>query len=155
MARGCAVAAFAFESFIGCGAQQQSAKSPAGSPSDTAAKPAEKGTLAAAMPSGPSPASGRPIMDTHIHLYQVSKPGGVPWPPPKAKNLYRDILPAEYKELAKKHNIMATGIVEANPTVEEDLRILDLVKGDDFFKFLVASLEIGSPTFSVNLAKLA
>jgi len=155
MTRGCAVAAFAFGSFIGCGGQQQSASSPAAGASDNAAKPAETGTLAAATPTGAAPAAGRPIMDTHIHLYQVTKPGGVPWPPPKAKNLYRDILPAEYKELAKKHNIMGTGIVEANPTMEEDLRILDLVKGDDFFKFFVPCLEIGSPTFASNLDKLA
>lgn len=153
IARGCAVTAFAFGSLVGCGAQQSSATSPSGS-SDTSGKPPATGTLAAATQSS-SPSSGRPIMDTHIHLYQVTKPGGVPWPPPKAKNLYRDILPAEYKELAKKNNIMGTGIVEANPTMEEDLRILDLVKGDEFFKFFVPSLEIGSPTFAQNLDKLA
>jgi predicted TIM-barrel fold metal-dependent hydrolase len=122
---------------------------------DPPTKPGESATRAAAtQPKGAS-ATGRPIMDTHIHLYQVTKPGGAPWPPPKATNLYRDVLPAEYKELAKKHGIVATGIVEANPTVEENLHVLDLVKGDDFFKFLVASLEIGSPTFSANLDKLA
>jgi predicted TIM-barrel fold metal-dependent hydrolase len=151
VSRTCAIALFGFAPLIGCGGQQQTASS---GPSAPPAPPGESGTLAAATQAAPAAAS-RPIMDTHIHLYQVTKPGGVPWPPPKAKNLYRDILPAEYKEVAKKNGIVATGIVEANPTVEEDLRILDLVKGDDFFKFLVASLEIGAPTFSSNLDKLA
>jgi predicted TIM-barrel fold metal-dependent hydrolase len=152
--RRCAIAAIAFGSFLGCGGQQQTGSSGPSSPS-TPAKPAETGTLAAAtQPGAPSTPAG-PIMDTHIHLYQVTKPGGVPWPPPKAKNLYRDILPAEYKEVAKKNGIVATGIVEANPTVEEDQRVLELVKGDDFFKFMVVSLEIGSPAFAANLDKLA
>jgi L-fuconolactonase len=150
VSRTCAIALCGLGPVIGCGAQQQTASSGPNAPST----PGDKGTLAAAtQPS--SQAASHPIMDTHIHFYQVTKPGGVPWPPPKAKNLYRDILPAEYKEVAKKNGIVATGIVEANPTIEEDLRILELVKGDDFFKFFVPSLEIGAPTFSANLEKLA
>jgi L-fucono-1,5-lactonase len=146
MSRASAFAFVALATLSGCGAQQQQGAAPANA---AASKPAEQGSLAADVQ------PGRPIMDTHIHLYQVTKPGGVPWPPPKAKGLYRDILPAEYKEVAKKNGIIATGIVEANPTVEEDQRVLDLVKGDDFFKFMVVSLEIGAPTFSADLAKLA
>jgi L-fuconolactonase len=135
-----------------CQTPQQTA--PKTGEASSGAKPAETGTLAAATQ--PTAAStGRPIMDTHIHFWSPSKPGGIPWPPPKAKNLYREVLPGEYKEVAKKNGIVATGIVEANPTVEEAQRLLELVKGDDFFKFMVASIEIGSPTFSANLEKLA
>src|SRR6476659_4495266 len=96
VARASAVAAIVFGSLAGCGAQQQTAGGGTAASPDSQAKPTETGTLAA---STQAPSSGRPIMDTHIHLYQVTKAGGVPWPPPKAKNLYRDILPAEYKEL--------------------------------------------------------
>ena len=147
------LAALLFGSQLGCGAPQQqaaSAENPAGT---SAAAPSSKEATAelGATPDG----AEHPIMDTHIHLYQVTKPGGVPWPPAKAKNLYRDILPGEYKDIAKQHNIVATGIVEANPTVEEDLRILSLVKDDPFFKFFVPSLEIGSASFSSDLDKLA
>jgi predicted TIM-barrel fold metal-dependent hydrolase len=152
VARASTIAVFAFGSLAGCGAQQQTAGSGSGTSPESQAKPSEPGTLAAATT---PPSSGRPILDTHIHLYQVTKAGGVPWPPPKAKNLYRDILPAEYKELGKKHGIIGTGIVEANPTVEEAQRLLDLTKGDDYFKFMVPSLEIGSPQFAANLDKLA
>src|SRR5205809_2493573 len=56
-----------------------------------------------------APGSQRPIADTHIHLYKVTRPGGVPWPSPKNKILYRDVLPAEYKALARKYGIGSTG----------------------------------------------
>jgi L-fucono-1,5-lactonase len=97
----------------------------------------------------------RPIIDTHIHFYQVTAPGGVPWPSPKQKVIYRDVVPAEYKEVAKKNGITGVVIVEANPTVKENYRVLDLVKGDKLFRGLVGNVEIGTPDFAENLAKLA
>lgn len=97
----------------------------------------------------------RPIFETHIHFYQVTRPGGVPWPPPGATLLYRDVLPSEYKQLAAQHGIVGAGIVEASPLVEDNQWILDLVAGDRFFSFFVGSLEIGSPDFHVNLRRFA
>ena len=97
----------------------------------------------------------RPIVDTHIHLYQVTRPGGVPWPSPRNKVLYRDVLPAEYKALARRYGIVSTGIVEASPLFEDNQAVLDMVKGDPFFSFLVAQMEVGSPDFLANLDRLA
>jgi predicted TIM-barrel fold metal-dependent hydrolase len=96
-----------------------------------------------------------PILDTHIHFYQVTRPGGVVWPEPKQKPLYRDVLPAEYEAIAKQNGIVGAGIVEASPVVEDNFKVLEMTKGNDFFKFLVAQLEIGSPKFSGDLARLA
>jgi predicted TIM-barrel fold metal-dependent hydrolase len=97
----------------------------------------------------------RPIADTHIHLYQVTRPGGVPWPAPTNKILYRDVRPADYKALARKYGIVSAGIVEASPLFADNQAVLDMVKGDPFFPFLVAQVEIGSPHFQVDLDKLA
>jgi L-fuconolactonase len=96
----------------------------------------------------------RPIIDTHIHFYQVTAPGGIPWPSAKQKLIYRDVVPAEYKEVAKKNGITGAVIIEANPTVKENFRVLDLVKGDPLFRGLVGNVEIGSPDFAANLDKL-
>src|SRR5262245_24448559 len=71
----------------------------------------------------------RPIADTHIHLFQVTRPGGVPWPPPANKTLYRDVLPAEYKALAQKSGVIATGIMEASPIHADNLKLLEMTKG--------------------------
>ena len=97
----------------------------------------------------------RPIIDTHIHFYQVTAPGGIPWPSAKQKLIYRDVVPAEYKEVAKKNGITGVVIVEANPTVKENFRVLDLVKGDPLYKGLVGNVEIGTPDFAANIEKLA
>src|SRR6185436_11674793 len=91
--KACAVMLFA--PLLACGAQQSPAKT-----GDTAAKPAES---AQAAESGEK----RPIMDTHIHLWTVTRPGGVAWPSPKHKLIYRDITPAEYEAIAKKNGIIA------------------------------------------------
>ena len=97
----------------------------------------------------------RPIVDTHIHFYRSSRPGGVPWPPAVNAMLHRDVLPAEYKDLARRHGIVAAGIVEASPLVEDNAWILDLVRGDAFFPFFVGQLEVGSPEFIADLDRFA
>ena len=37
------------------------------------------------------------IIDTHIHIYDPSRPEGVSWPPPENKLLYRTVLPEHAK----------------------------------------------------------
>src|SRR5262245_23810944 len=97
----------------------------------------------------------RPIIETHIHFYQPGRAGGVPWPHPASATLYRDALPPEYHELARAHGIVAAGIVEASPLVEDNAWVLDLVRDDPFFFFFVGSLEIGTPGFAGHLAQCA
>ena len=99
-----------------------------------------------------------PIIDTHIHFYQPSRPGGVPWPPaPPASDplLYRDVLPPEYKALATANGILASGVIEASPLVEDNQWILDLLDHDSFFPFFAGQLEIGSADFHANLERFA
>src|SRR5437870_736560 len=95
-----------------------------------------------------------PIVDTHIHFYQPSRPGGVPWPPPSS-TLYRDVLPPEYKDLATRNGILASGVVEASPLVEDNQWILNLLGHDSFFPFYVGQLEIGSADFISNLDRFS
>jgi predicted TIM-barrel fold metal-dependent hydrolase len=98
----------------------------------------------------------KPIVETHIHFYQPSRPGGVPWPNPTDPTvIYRDVLPAEYTPLAKAHGVVLSGIVEASPLVEDNQWVLDLVKRDRFYPFFVGQLEIGSPTFAADLARFS
>jgi L-fuconolactonase len=102
----------------------------------------------------PARTKARPIVETHIHIYQVSRPGGVPWPAPTNKVLYRDVLPAAYEAMARKQGVIAAGIMEASPLFEDNLKIADLIKGNPFFTFYVAQLEIGAPDFAAKLAQL-
>src|SRR2546421_652441 len=100
-------------------------------------------------------AKSRAIIDTHIHIYQVTRPAGVPWPPKENKILYKDYTVADYKAMAKEHGITGAVIVEASPIFEDNLKILADTKGDKFYKGLVGNLEIGKPDFVASLDKLA
>lgn len=95
----------------------------------------------------------RPIVETHIHFWQVSRPGGVPWPTPAEGPIYRDVLPADYTAMARANGVVAAGIVEASGIVEDNQWILDLVRHDRFYSFFVGNLEIGSSTFARDLAR--
>lgn len=97
----------------------------------------------------------RPIVETHIHFWQVTRPGGVPWPTPAEGPIYRDVLPADYEPMAKANGIVTAGVVEASGIVEDNQWILDLLRGDSFFSFYVGNLEIGAPTFAHDLERFS
>src|SRR5664279_1388996 len=95
-----------------------------------------------------------PIIDTHIHFYQPSRPGGVPWPDcPSA--LCRNVLPSEYKGVAMANGIVASGVIEASPLVEDNQWLLNLLGRDSFFRFFAGQLEIGSAGFIASLNRFS
>ena len=102
-----------------------------------------------------APLGKRPIVETHIHFWQVTRPGGVPWPTPDEGPIFRDVLPPEYSAFAKSQGVVAAGIVEASGIVADNQWILDLVRNDPFYSFFVGNLEIGAPTFAADLARFA
>ena len=97
----------------------------------------------------------RPIIDTHIHFWKVTRPGGVPWPTPAEGPIFRDVLPPEYKAVARPNGVVSAVVIEASGIVEDNQWILDLVRHDRFFPAFVGNLEIGAPTFAADLARFA
>jgi L-fuconolactonase len=97
----------------------------------------------------------RPIVDTHIHFWQVTRPGGVPWPTPAEGPIFRDVLPPEYTAIARANGVIKAVVVEASGIVEDNQWILDLVRHDRFYSAFVGNLEIGAPTFAGDLARFA
>ena len=97
----------------------------------------------------------RPIVESHIHFWQVTRPGGVPWPTPAEGPIYRDVLPGDYTSMAKANGVVTAGVVEASGIVEDNQWILDLLKGDGFYSFYIGNLEIGAPTFAHDLERFS
>ena len=64
----------------------------------------------------PGGGDGR-ILDTHIHLYDTRRAGGVPWPPPDDDVLYRPTLPPHFDAVCRANGVTATVIVEASSLV--------------------------------------
>ena len=97
-----------------------------------------------------------PIIDTHIHLYDPTRPEGVPWPPEGDKVLYRPVLADDFETVAKENRLAATVIVEASDWVADNQWVLDLTAhAAERFIGLVGSLELGSDSFGDDLATLA
>ena len=92
-------------------------------------------------------------IDTHIHLYDPTRPGGVPWPGKDDKVLYKPVLPADFKKVCGK--ITGAIIVEASPRVEDNQWLLDLIKGDKFFDGVVGRLLPDDEDFATHLARFA
>ncbi|HXI56340.1 MAG TPA: amidohydrolase family protein [Polyangia bacterium] len=111
----------------------------------------------------------KPVLDTHIHVFQPSRPGVV-YPDSANTTLYHDFLPKTctamsmkatcgptYADEIKNVNILATGVVEASPrnndntgTYDTDW-VLSQLKGNDQFFNYTAQLDISSKDFITNL----
>jgi predicted TIM-barrel fold metal-dependent hydrolase len=89
-----------------------------------------------------------PIMDTHVHFYDPARPGGVPWPSPKDKVLYRRAMPADYQALSKAHVI----IVEASRLFSDNQWILDLAAQHRFVAGCVGNLDPADAAFAQHIA---
>ena len=61
-----------------------------------------------------APQGKRPIVESHIHFWQVTRPGGVPWPTPAEGPIFRDILPPDYAPVARANGVVSAGIIEAS-----------------------------------------
>lgn len=87
------------------------------------------------------------ILDTHVHFYDPERPGGVPWPRPTEKTLYRRVLPEHYQALSQASVI----VVEASPLLADNDWILDLAAKHSFIRGCVGNLDPASPNFAANL----
>jgi L-fuconolactonase len=94
-----------------------------------------------------------PIIDTHIHLFDTGRPGGVPWPPRDDAALYRPALPARYRAIAAPLGVVGAIEVEASPLVEDNQWVLDLAARDTMIVGTVGHLEPADAGFRSQLAR--
>jgi L-fuconolactonase len=92
-----------------------------------------------------------PVIDTHIHLYDPTRPGGVPWPPPNGGVPYRPMLPLQYREVTRGLPIVGAVEVECSPLVEDNQWVLDVAARDTLVVGTVGNLEPGQPEFRRQL----
>ena len=93
-----------------------------------------------------------PVIDTHTHFYDPTRPQGVPWPGKGDAFLYRPVLPAEWEDLVAPLGVTGTIVVEASPLVEDNQWLLDLAAeqkprpGMQGIVGIVGSLPVGDAT---------
>src|SRR5690242_20693205 len=96
-------------------------------------------------------AASIPIIDTHIHLFDPTRPQGVPWPPKDNATLYKPALPERYRKIAAPLGVVGAIEVEASPWLEDNQWVLDVAAKDPIILGTVGDLEPGKPDFRKHL----
>ncbi len=95
------------------------------------------------------------LIDCHTHFYDPTRPQGVPWPGKNEAQLYRRVLPADFKRLATPLGITGTVVVEASAWLEDNQWILDLAQDEPFIKGFVGHLNPGEVEFPPQVKRFA
>ncbi|MDB6085351.1 MAG: putative metal-dependent hydrolase of the TIM-barrel fold protein [Gammaproteobacteria bacterium] len=98
------------------------------------------------------PAAEIPIIDTHIHLFDASRPQGAPYKGPKEFTSHIS-LPAEYRALAAPLGIVGAIAVEASHWVEDNLWLLEAAQTDDIMVGTIGHLQPEKPEFAEYLER--
>jgi L-fuconolactonase len=101
----------------------------------------------------PAIAAQPPIIDCHIHLFDPSRPQGVPWPDKKNAVLYQPALPDRYRKIAVPLGIKGAIKVEASPWLEDNQWVLDVATKDPIIVGVVGNLEVGKKDFAAQLER--
>ena len=94
-----------------------------------------------------------PIIDTHIHLFDPTRPQGVPWPEKNDTVLYKPALPERYRKIAVPLGVAGAIEVEASPWLEDNQWVLDIAARDTIIVGTIGDLEPGKPGFGKNLER--
>lgn len=94
-----------------------------------------------------------PIIDSHIHLFDVSRPQGVPWPP-KDSSIYKSALPGRFRKLAAQYGVAGAIEIECSPWLDDNQWVLDVAAKDTIIVGTIGDLEPGAPGFAKHLERL-
>jgi predicted TIM-barrel fold metal-dependent hydrolase len=111
------------------------------------------GSLNRALAADPPSAAPIPIIDTHIHLFDPTRPQGVPWPSKSNETLYKPAVPSRYREVTKGLGIVGAIEVECSTWLEDNQWVLDVADKDTIMVGTVGDLEPGKPEFAAQLER--
>jgi len=100
-----------------------------------------------------APAS-EPVIDAHIHLFDPTRPGGVPWPEKSDPVLYRPAGPARYAQLAQPRGVVGAIAVECSPWMVDNFWLQDVVEKSELMLGFIGDLVPESADFGATLDRL-
>ena len=102
---------------------------------------------------GAALAASPPIVDTHIHLFDTTRPQGVPWPAKGNAALYQPALPPRLRRMAVPHGVTGAIAIECSPWFDDNQWLLDTAATDNFLLGVIGNLEPGDPAFGAQLER--
>jgi L-fucono-1,5-lactonase len=96
-----------------------------------------------------------PIIDTHIHLFDPTRPQGAPYsgPPPASGATPIAAYPERYRRLAVPLGVVGAIKIEASPWIEDNLWVLEVAERDSIMVGVVGNLEPDKPEFPQYLER--
>jgi L-fuconolactonase len=107
--------------------------------------------VAAADPLIGAAGSPMPVVDAHIHLFDPTRPGGVPWPEKTDAALYKPALPTRYAHLAKPHGVVGAIAVECSSWMVDNFWLHDVVEKNPIMLGYIGDLLPADPSFAATL----
>jgi len=94
-----------------------------------------------------------PIIDTHIHLFDPTRPQGAPYTGPQTAPGTTPIAayPDRYRRLAVPLGVVGAITVEASPWIEDNLWVLEVAQRDPIIVAVIGNLEPDKPEFAEYL----
>jgi L-fuconolactonase len=99
--------------------------------------------------------SAVPIIDTHIHLFDPTRPQGAPYSGPRtvAGAPPQPAYPDRYRKLATPLGIVGAIKVEASPWIEDNLWVLEVAQRDAIIVGVIGNLEPDKAEFAEYLGR--
>lgn len=95
-----------------------------------------------------------PLIDTHIHLFDTNRPGGVPWPDKSDTALYKPATPERYMALAAPFGVVGAIAIEASPLLADNDWLLQVVSRHPVMVGMIGDLVPGTGDFPRQLDRL-
>jgi predicted TIM-barrel fold metal-dependent hydrolase len=107
--------------------------------------------LEPSLMASPSPV---PIIDGHVHLFDPSRPGGVPWPPADDTVLYRPALPERFVALAALFGVVGAVAIEASPLASDNRWLLKVAADHPVIVGVIGDLVPATASYLSDLERL-
>ena len=95
-----------------------------------------------------------PVIDTHIHLFDPTRPGGVPWPEKTDTAIYKTTLPDRYAKIAAPLGVVGAIVVEASPLASDNDWVLNVAAKYPIIVGMVGDLIPGTASYGKELDRL-
>lgn len=94
-----------------------------------------------------------PIIDTHIHLFDPLRPGGVPWPD-KTDPICKPSLPERYMAMAARFGVVGAIAIECSPLKSDNQWLLNVATAHPAIVGIVGDLLPDAADFGDDLDRL-
>jgi L-fuconolactonase len=95
-----------------------------------------------------------PILDAHVHLFDPTRSGGVPWPSKSDEAIYKPALPDRLEALASPLGVVGAIAIEASPLEGDNDWLLQMVARHPFIVGCIGNLDPSAASYQSKLALL-